>query len=127
MLTRWVPLPAQYPMSSSSEGLVSLVSLSWKRAGCAAGGDGSEAAQPKRKRNKTDAFRHIGTTEAAFVGMSDKDRRELECEKVPLQMRLASQCRLQTSCPREEHIEDSPCSLRCQQSPVVAPKLHLAP
>lgn len=36
----------------------------------------------KRKRMKTDAYVHIGTTEEYAGGMSDKDRRELECEKV---------------------------------------------
>lgn len=46
------------------------------------GRDGS-ASPMKRKRKKTDAYVHIGTTEEYAGGMSDKDRRELECEKVP--------------------------------------------
>lgn len=50
-------------------------------SGTAAGLDGS-ASPVKRKRKKTDAYVHIGTTEEFAGGMSDKDRRELECEKV---------------------------------------------
>jgi hypothetical protein len=50
-------------------------------SGYSAGLDGSAAAV-KRKRKKTDAYVHIGTTEEYAGGMSDKDRRELECEKV---------------------------------------------
>lgn len=46
-----------------------------------AGLDGS-ASPVKRKRKKTDAYVHIGTTEDYNVSMSDKDRRQLECEKV---------------------------------------------
>jgi hypothetical protein len=40
------------------------------------------ASPVKRKRKKTDAYVHIGTNEEYAGGMSDKDRRELECEKV---------------------------------------------
>ena len=51
--------------------------------------DGS-ALPVKRKRKKTDAYVHIGTTEEYADGMSDKDRRELECEKVRAVQTLAT-------------------------------------
>lgn len=63
--------------------LSALHALAWTggRSEALPGRDGS-ASPVKRKRKKTDAYVHIGTTEEYAGGMSDKDRRELECEKV---------------------------------------------
>lgn len=69
-------------MCHALQDLSAFHSLAWSGGRSEAIPGSASETQRKRKTGKTDMYTQIGTTEGYRGAMSDKDRRELACEKV---------------------------------------------